>query len=192
MNRIEKSKFRPGEYVGYAHGVWHIKKTNSSYGNWIARKDDSPNETIYAMKLSDMDRKLGEWEAAHPRSHNPGRKKVHTAKWDRCVKDVRKKGTAVDPYAVCTAAMGELAIRKPYRRAANPLPKLTSVRKIYYAVTARKGHETLYLKRNGKLTRKASDAARFQTVKEAEGRARAHLHRYPVSRSYRFSVGLAY
>jgi hypothetical protein len=126
------------------------------------------------------------------RSKNPGRRSVHTAKWDQCVKDVRKKGAAADPYAVCTAAMGELAIRKPHRRTSNPLPKLTSVRKIYYAVTARKGHETLYLKRSGKLTRKASDAARFQTVREAEGRARAHLHRYPISRAYRFSVGLAY
>jgi hypothetical protein len=131
----------------------------------------------------------------HMRDKNPGRKRVHTAKWDRCVKEVRQRGTAADPYAVCTAAMGELAIRKPHRRgarASNPLPRLTSVRKIYYAVTAKKGRERLYLKRNGKLTRKEPDAARFSSVAEAMARARAHLARYPTSRSYQFDVGLAY
>jgi hypothetical protein len=41
-NRIEKSGFRPGEYVGYCDGVWHIKKEKSG-GRllWTARKVDS-------------------------------------------------------------------------------------------------------------------------------------------------------
>jgi hypothetical protein len=33
------------------------------------------------------------------------RKRIHTAKWDRCVKKVKAKGTAVSPYAVCTAKL---------------------------------------------------------------------------------------
>lgn len=36
-NRIEKSGFRAGEYVGYCDGVWHIKKSG---GLWEARKAD--------------------------------------------------------------------------------------------------------------------------------------------------------
>lgn len=125
------------------------------------------------------------------RAHNPGRS-VHTAKWDDCVKHVKEKGTAADPYAVCTAAMGEMAIRKPHRRTANPLPKVTSVRRIFYAVTATKGHEKLYLKRSGKLSRAASGAARFASVNDAIAHAKAHLKRYPASRAYKFDVGLAY
>jgi hypothetical protein len=35
------------------------------------------------------------------------RRKVHTTKWDRCVKKVSKKGTAVNPYAVCTKRLGK-------------------------------------------------------------------------------------
>lgn len=47
----------------------------------------------------------------------PGARK-HSAKWDRCVREVKRRGTAVDPYAVCTAALGELSRRK--RRLKNP------------------------------------------------------------------------
>ena len=35
------------------------------------------------------------------------RKRIHTAKWDRCVKKVRKQGKAVNPFAVCTKALGK-------------------------------------------------------------------------------------
>lgn len=145
-------------------------------------------------QTAERDIRAGTWKyhAELIREKNPGPHSVHTKAWDRCVKEVKAKGTATDPYAVCTAAMGEMAIRKPHRRAANPLPKVTSVRRIFYAVTASRGHEHLYLKRNGKLTRNAADAARFNSVNEATAKANAHLRRYPVSRAYRFSVGLAY
>jgi hypothetical protein len=48
----------------------------------------------------------------------PGRKKIHTAKWDRCVKKVRKKSKGkYNPYAVCTAVLGEKgSIRKAHQR----------------------------------------------------------------------------
>jgi len=39
------------------------------------------------------------------------RKKIHSAKWDRCVKDVRKKGTAVNEYAVCTSKLKKKSFR---------------------------------------------------------------------------------
>lgn len=40
------------------------------------------------------------------------RKKIHTAKWDRCVSDVSRKRTAVNPYAVCTKRLGRKSFRK--------------------------------------------------------------------------------
>lgn len=185
--------------------TWHQKRgmrgksPKLAPGWWIA--DDTGGFLSYigpiatekeAKDLLDLRAKNGaKGVIINVREQNPGRKFVHTAKWDRCVREVRKRGTAADPYAVCTAAMGEMAVRPSHRRA-NPLPKLTSVRAIYYAVSAKRGNEKFYLKRNGKLTRKESDAARFTTVGEAQRRAVEHLRRYPASRSFHFSVGLAY
>lgn len=122
MQRIEKSAFRRGEYVGYAHGPWEIRKSNSSYGNWLAVKIDSPNERLYAFKLADLDRKLGEWESAHPlkRESNPSRRSIHTAKWDRCVKDISARGGAKSAAAVCTATIGYEGSVKKGHRSHNP------------------------------------------------------------------------
>ncbi len=60
LHNIEKSGFRRGEYVGYANGVYRIRKTNSTYGNWIAyEKQGQPTApTIYAFTLATMSRKL--------------------------------------------------------------------------------------------------------------------------------------
>ena len=73
LHNIEKSTFHRGQYVGYAIGrVWHIRKTNSTYGNWIAiaRVPNSPEHDpaiahVYAFRLSDMSVKL---EALQPKS----------------------------------------------------------------------------------------------------------------------------
>lgn len=35
----------------------------------------------------------------------PGTRKKKSAKWDRCVTDVKRRGTAVSAAAVCTAAL---------------------------------------------------------------------------------------
>lgn len=43
---------------------------------------------------------------------NPGRRKVHTAKFDRCVEKVTAASTVAEPYAVCTQALGKKAFRK--------------------------------------------------------------------------------
>lgn len=65
LPNIEKSGFHPGEYVGYGAGlVWCIKRTNSSYGNWIARPNpiNHPDAhlyaDIYAYTLESMSAKL--------------------------------------------------------------------------------------------------------------------------------------
>jgi hypothetical protein len=58
---IEKSAFRKGEYVGYSEGkVYHISKTNSSFGSWFAHNQDNYNDQIFAFGLDSMSKKLQE------------------------------------------------------------------------------------------------------------------------------------
>lgn len=45
-----------------------------------------------------------------------GSEKVHTAKFDRCVADVEKKGDVDNPYAVCQASLGADAIKKSHQK----------------------------------------------------------------------------
>jgi hypothetical protein len=65
MHNIEKSKFRKGEYVGYADRcVFRIARTNSSFGNWCATVTHGDNYTrhcnrlIFAHRLLELSRKL--------------------------------------------------------------------------------------------------------------------------------------
>ena len=52
---IEKSAFRKGEYVGYANGkVFHIKKSNSSFGTWFAHNQSNNNEQVFAFGLDSL------------------------------------------------------------------------------------------------------------------------------------------
>ena len=57
---IEKSSFRKGEYVGYSceGKVFHIRKSNSSYGTWFAFNRDNYNEQLFAFGLDSMSEKL--------------------------------------------------------------------------------------------------------------------------------------
>jgi len=56
---IERSAFRKGEYVGYCEGrIYHISKTNSSYGTWFAHDRDNYNDQIFAFGLESMSIKL--------------------------------------------------------------------------------------------------------------------------------------
>ena len=61
-SNIEKSALHKGEYIGYGDGVWLIKKTNSTYGNWVAVRQYAPRteRAIYAYRLSEMSQKLSE------------------------------------------------------------------------------------------------------------------------------------
>jgi len=59
FSNIEKSAFRKGEYVGYCEGrIYHISKTNSSYGTWFAHDRDNYNDQIFAYGLESMSIKL--------------------------------------------------------------------------------------------------------------------------------------
>lgn len=111
----------PGKdyYTGYADGPWEIRKTNSSYGSWIARKKSDPSKTIYAFGLKSMSEKL---EALNRPTHpNPGRAAVHTKKFDRTVRKVKRslkrRGAKGNAYAIAESTLGEKrSIRKAHRR----------------------------------------------------------------------------
>lgn len=45
-----------------------------------------------------------------------GPEKVHTAKFDRCVADVKEKGDVDNPYAICQASLGADAIKKSHQK----------------------------------------------------------------------------
>jgi hypothetical protein len=58
---IEKSAFRKGEYIGYSQGkVFHISKTNSSFGTWFAFNRDNYNDQVFAFGLASMSEKLSQ------------------------------------------------------------------------------------------------------------------------------------
>jgi len=58
-HNIEKSAFRKGEYIGYCEGkIYHISKSNSSYGTWFAYNRDDYNDQIFAFGLASMSEKL--------------------------------------------------------------------------------------------------------------------------------------
>ncbi len=72
MDRIEKSAFHAGEYVGYDSKGYarRIRRSTSSYGRWCAYPHaNQPRETalIYAWTLAEMNGKLAatdSWSAA--------------------------------------------------------------------------------------------------------------------------------
>jgi hypothetical protein len=62
MDRIDKSAFRRGEYVGYADGVWRIKRREG--GGWIAMCQRDPSERfLFARTLASMNAKLADYAA---------------------------------------------------------------------------------------------------------------------------------
>jgi len=40
------------------------------------------------------------------------KRRIHTVKWDSCVRKVKRKGTAVNPFAVCTSQLGKSSFTK--------------------------------------------------------------------------------
>jgi hypothetical protein len=59
------------------------------------------------------------------------RRPVHTARFDKCVKDVKRTGSAENPYAVCEASLGEkraVLKRSRRRRARRENPRVFVIR----------------------------------------------------------------
>lgn len=134
----------------------------------------------------------------------PGRRR-HSRKWDHCVQQVKRRGAAVDPYAVCTAALGELSLRKRARKK-NPLSQKerlqlarhlaqhAELRKLkpYYIVTAEKSGRVLYLTPGNKFMARQAGARRFGDSRDAAKRARSLLHYYPHLKTYHVAVRVGY
>ena len=55
LHNVDKSPFRKGEYVGYANGVWHIRR---NYAGWIANHRENKHTGITGMTLSDISAQL--------------------------------------------------------------------------------------------------------------------------------------
>lgn len=64
-HNIERSAFRPGEYVGYLNGVWRIKRvaaTNAQLG-WVAIFQGKPKlAPLYGRTLKEIGLKLESYE----------------------------------------------------------------------------------------------------------------------------------
>lgn len=59
LTNIEPSAFRKGEYIGYRHGVWIVRRSSSSYGRWQARhRDNQRAPTLYVWTLEELPQKL--------------------------------------------------------------------------------------------------------------------------------------
>ena len=100
---------------------------------------------------------------------NPRRKR-HSAKWDRCVRKVKKRGGAVDPYAVCTA------------RVKNPQQ---------WVLTATKARGGVYYYAGGaRLTSELPFAMKFTSETAAARVKKMILHDFPtqLTRAYTWSI----
>lgn len=60
LHNVEKSTFRKGEYVGYANGVWRIRKRAG--GAWRGDKDGA---SVYGATLADISSELDAVDAAN-------------------------------------------------------------------------------------------------------------------------------
>lgn len=65
---------------------------------------DVENKLLEDNKLSEKGQKV----------EKPGTS-IHTAKWDKCVADLKDKGNVDSPYAVCTAQLGEESFKSEFR-----------------------------------------------------------------------------
>lgn len=80
----------------------------------LSRKshDVEIQETLDGVKedVHELDEKLDQYETAggtkKARVEKPG-SASHSAKWDRCVAHVKENNSSADPYAVCTAMLGD-------------------------------------------------------------------------------------
>lgn len=92
-------------------GYWQRERsvTPETAAHWLeVFRHDEPREFFKVSKVRPSKSPPGH-EPIH-RQRNPGPAR-HSAAWDRCVRDVKRKGSAVSPYAVCTASLQELSFR---------------------------------------------------------------------------------
>lgn len=125
--------------------------------------------------------KMKRARAAAHRRKNPGR--VHTKKFDRCVRKVKRRasGRTRNAYAVCSATLGKRAIVKRHRR--------RNIRRAAtrFFILAVKGKESLYY--NGTHFSSKRDVRYYVSKEVAKSTAKHLLRTYPVLRTYDVYVG---
>jgi hypothetical protein len=108
---VEYHSERSGEEPFYMNGIkWQF--VNGIYPN--GRRDIAVYRFDHDLAYDYM------WfmkEVVPKPINEVGPGKVHTKKFDRCVKDVKKNSPDVDnPYAICQASLGAKAIKKSHQR----------------------------------------------------------------------------
>lgn len=118
------------------------------------------------------------------------RRRVHTAAFDRCVVDVRKKAGAVNPYAVCTASMGGRGISpKHRRRRANPIRRTGRPRRQYLIAARKPGRGGSGLGFAGdRFTTRSAEWVKFPSQILARRFARHLKMSYKALRGWRLAV----
>lgn len=82
-----------GWYLYFKNRQWYVSRGDRDIGPFLLRD------------------RAKEWVDEHARASNP--RKTHTAKFDRCVKSIRRRLKGIsNPHAVCMAALGKKALRK--------------------------------------------------------------------------------
>ncbi len=118
---------------------------------------------------------------------NPRRRRapVHTAAFDRCAKEVYASRSAVNPFAVCSASLGERGILKGHRRRArrrvNPRPRTQ------YLIAAAKGKRSGLGFAGDRLTTRRGEWVRFPSRALAARFAR-HLKRHYALKGWRLRI----
>lgn len=107
------------------------------------------------------------------------RKPIHTARFDRCVEDVKRSGTASNPYAVCSSELGERkSILKAHRR--NPRKRVKRQRRAnpreWVVLAQKRNGRPLFFTGDRFVAGAAQQAARFGSRNMAANTAR-HLKR---------------
>jgi hypothetical protein len=112
------------------------------------------------------------------RRGNPGRAKVHTARFDRCVSDVkrslkkyRRRGNAD---AICQATLGARAIRKSHRRRRHRNARASGP-----VIEIEIAHRRYYYARSGVLSTSSASARHFASERIADRIARRLLPHLP-------------
>lgn len=91
---------------------------------------DADGKETDSYEGEDFDEKKSEKQITHERQgqeehvdkegggfQKPG-ESVHTAKWDKCVSEVKASSPDADPFAVCTAQLGEESFKSEHRHKA--------------------------------------------------------------------------
>lgn len=123
-----------------------------------------------------------------------------TGEFDRCVADVRRSGTAINPYAVCTTAMKKRKRKKnpkgkmppalakywrERRRRKNPRRARRRNPSVQHILFAQRGNEPVLKYLGGIKFARAGKPMKFATSAAAAQQGKMLAQQFPVLRSYR-------